>query len=118
MWETVSNTVAARPGSFFVIIDEAHRGMMENARVRNEATTIIQKFIKGSAGEIPAIPLILGISATPDRFNSFISATERTARTVDVKAEDVRASGLLKEVITLHHPKRDQPTDMTMLRAA
>jgi type III restriction enzyme len=118
MWEAVTNTVAMRPGKFFVIIDEAHRGMMENIRARNEATTIIQKFIKGSTGEIPAVPLILGISATPDRFNSLIATTERTTRSVDVKAEDVRASGLLKEVITLFHPNNEQPTDMTMLRAA
>jgi type III restriction enzyme len=36
-----------------------------------------------------------------------------------VKPEDVRASGLLKEVITLYHqPDQAQPSDMTMLRAA
>ena len=30
----------------------------------------------------------------------------------------MRASGLIKETIVLHHPKKDQPTDMTMLREA
>lgn len=118
IWETISNTVTISPGTFFVIIDEAHRGMMENAKSKNEATTIIQKFVKGSPGEIAAVPLILGISATPDRFNVLIAGTDRTARSVDIKPEDVRASGLLKEVITLYHPSNEQPTDMTMLRAA
>jgi type III restriction enzyme len=118
MWETVSNTASTFPDKFFVIIDEAHRGMMENARARNEATTIIQKFVKGSPGEIPPVPLILGISATPERFNALIAGTERTARSVDVKPEVVRASGLIKETLTLYYPAKDQPTDMTMLRAA
>jgi type III restriction enzyme len=115
MWETVANTASTIPGKFFVIIDEAHRGMMETTRARNEAATIIQKFIKGSPSEIPPVPLILGISATPERFNSLVAGTERTARSVDVKPEDVRASGLIKEVITLYYPTKDQPTDMTML---
>ena len=118
LWESVANTIATRQGKFFVIIDEAHRGMMENARARNEATTIIQKFIKGSTSEIPPVPLILGLSATPERFNALIAGTGRTARPVDVSPEDVRASGLLKELITLYHPNRDQPSDMTMLKAA
>lgn len=118
IWETITNTVAARPGAFFVFIDEAHRGMAENQRARNEATTIIQKFIKGSPGEIPPIPLIAGISATVERFQRLIEGTSRTARPVDVDAGAVRDSGLLKEVIVLYHPHENQPSDITMLRAA
>lgn len=117
LWETVNNTVAARPGSFYVFIDEAHRGMAESARSRNEATAIVQKFIKGSA-EVRAVPLVAGISATPDRFQRLIEGTTRTARTVNVSLEDVRASGLLKEIVTLYHPSERQPSDMTMLREA
>jgi type III restriction enzyme len=119
IWETVSNTIIARPGRFFVIIDEAHRGMNETARARNEAATIIQKFIKGSPGEIPAVPLIFGVSATPERFVTLLEGAGITRRTVDVKPEDVRGSGLIKEVIILyHHADQEKATDMTMLRAA
>ncbi|MDP9374425.1 MAG: DEAD/DEAH box helicase family protein [Chloroflexota bacterium] len=118
IWETIANTAAARPGSLYVFIDEAHRGMGQSQRARTEATTIIQKFILGSPGEIPAVPLIAGISATPERFNRLIEGTGRTSRQVVVPPEEVRASGLLKEVITLYHPHEDQPSDMTMLRAA
>jgi type III restriction enzyme len=118
IWETVSNTVNVRPGQFFVLIDEAHRGMSESPKDRQEAVTIIQKFIKGSRGEIPPIPLIAGISATPERFHRLIEGTKRIARPVEVPAEEVRDSGLLKEIITLYHPAKDQPSDMTMLRAA
>lgn len=118
IWETISNTVSARPGSFFVFIDEAHRGMAENPRARNEATTIIQKFIKGSPDELPAIPLIAGISATVERFQRLIEGTSRTSRSFDVDPVDVRESGLLKEVIVLFHPTEEQPSDITLLRAA
>ena len=116
-WETVTNTVRERPGNFFVFIDEAHRGMAEGAAEHKEATTIIQKFIKGSPGEIPAVPLVAGISATPARFDRLIEGTGRTARRVDVSPESVRESGLLKEVVTLYHPTETQPSDMTMLQA-
>jgi len=118
IWETVANTVADRPGDFFVFIDEAHRGMVESPQARQEASTIIQKFIKGSLGEIPPLPVVVGISATPERFRKLVADAERTMRPIEVPAEEVRASGLLKEAITLYHPRQDQPSDMTMLRAA
>ena len=116
-WETVTNTVRERPGNFYVFIDEAHRGMAEGAAKQKEATTIIQKFIKGST-EMPRVPLVAGISATPARFDRLIEGTGRTARRVDVSPESVRESGLLKEIVILHHPREAQPSDMTMLRAA
>lgn len=116
-WETVRNTIEAMPGKFFVVIDEAHRGMIEE-RAQDEAASIVQKFIKGSPGEIPPVPIVAGISATPERFSKLITGTGRSYRPVDVDVADVRESGLIKETIVLHHPRREQPTDMTMLREA
>ena len=116
IWEIIKNTIEGRPGKFFVIIDEAHRGMTEEKGIA-EAATIIQKFIKGSQ-ELAPVPVIVGISATPERFNRLIFGTNRATRPVNVEVADVRASGLIKETIVLHHPKKDQPTDMTMLREA
>lgn len=118
LWETIRRTVDERPGSFYVVIDEAHRGMQENARARNEANSILQKFIKGSEGEIPPVPLIVGVSATPQRFNALIAGTPRVSRVIEVPPEEVRESGLLKETILLYHPAESQASDMTMLRAA
>lgn len=118
IWETISNTDAQRPGSFWVVIDEAHKGMSENRAARDAATTIVQKFIKGSEGELPAMPLIFGVSATPERFNKLLEGTPRVPRPVIVSPEEVRSSGLLKEAITLYHPKEKQPSDLTMLRDA
>lgn len=120
LWDTIANTAAQRPDSFWVVIDEAHRGMVENTADATEARTIVQKFIKGSEGEIPPMPLVLGISATPDRFTTLLAGTtERTTSpVVSVDPEAVRASGLLKDAITLYHPEETQPSDLTLLRAA
>ncbi len=115
IWEIIRNTIDTRPGKFFVIIDEAHRGMTEG-RDQADANSIIQKFIKGSPGGIPPVPVVVGISATPGRFNSLIVGTGRHTRPIDIDTADVRSSGLLKETIILHHPKKEQPTDMTLLR--
>ena len=118
IWETISNTIGHRAGHFLLIVDEAHRGMFESAVARQEAVTIIQKFIKGQAGELPPVPVILGISATLERFQALLLGTSRTTRIVAVDSDQVRESGLIKEVLTLYNPTKDQPSDMTMLRAA
>jgi len=123
LWETINNTARARPGSFYVIIDEAHRGMTQTARDRNEANAIIQKFILGSPGQIAPVPLIVGISATPQRFLDLLNAAQsagntRTTASVAVDVDKVRSSGLIKEAIQFMHPDEKQPSDMTLLRAA
>lgn len=118
IWETITNTVKARGGHFVLIMDEAHRGMTESADDRRRADTIAQKFIKGKGRETPPVPVVLGISATPERFEDLVRGTGRTVRSVLVDEEDVRSSGLLKDMIILHHPLEEQPSDITMLRAA
>jgi len=119
LWHTVNRTAAARPGSFWVVIDEAHRGMAEDKTERTQARTIVQKFIKGSEGEVAVVPLVLGISATPERFATLVAGTPRTSRApVTINPDDVRDSGLLKDAITLYHPEEQQPSDLTLLRDA
>lgn len=116
-WETVSRTVNESPGSFWVVIDEAHRGMNpdEDPEV---AATIVQKFIVGSAGEMPAVPLILGVSATPQRFQALLAGKPRTTRQHVITPDEVRSSGLIKDWITVFHPEESQPSDWTLLGAA
>jgi type III restriction enzyme len=118
IWDTLSNTAESFRASFYVIIDEAHRGMQPSPAAQRDTTTIIQRFIGGFPGSLPAITLIAGISATPQRFLRILGDTTRTTRRVEVTADDVRSSGLLKEVISLYHPTQAQPADITMLRAA
>lgn len=120
IWQTIANTIARRPASFFLLIDEAHRGTAEKPAFREEATTIMQKFIKGSEADgLPPVPLIAGISATPERFQRLIGGAGRVQRPVEVPADDVRESGLLKDFIDVHHPARgSQASDITMLGQA
>jgi type III restriction enzyme len=115
LWQTLANTIAADPHHFVLILDEAHRGA--KGREADEADTIMQRFMKGD-GTIPAVPLVIGISATPDRFVKLCQTTGRTLRTVDVDPVDVRESGLLKEYVDLFHPDETQLGDATMLEAA
>lgn len=117
LWQTIANTIAEHPANFYVVIDEAHRGMHEG-REREEANTIIQKFIKGHEGQLPAVPIIFAISATIERFDELVAKTGRIQRPVDVPIDAVRASGLLKDAVNLFHPDETQPSDITMLREA
>lgn len=115
LWESLANSVAASPSKFVLFIDEAHRG--SRGREALEAETIMQQFMKGNS-ETPAIPLVIGISATPDRFVKLCNETNRPVLRVDVEPEVVRESGLLKEFVDLYHPDESQPNDETMLREA
>jgi type III restriction enzyme len=118
IWQTIQNTAAAKPDHFYLIIDEAHRGMSENAREREQAQTIVQRFIKGypEVGLDP-VRLIIGMSATPERFSKLIAGT-RSIHPYTIDAEEVKNSGLLKEKIVLYYPDEDQPTDWSLLAAA
>jgi type III restriction enzyme len=115
VWDTINNSIAVAPGSFWVVIDEAHRGMQGGDP--NFAETIVQRFLVGS-DEVNPVPLILGISATPQRFQQMLLGTGRHQAPYEVKPEAVRASGLIKDWITVYHPTEKQPSDWTLLQAA
>ncbi len=114
IWEALSNTLTRDPGRFVLIIDEAHRGMKDAKADPEFATTIVQRFIKGSH-EMPAVPLVVGISATIQRFHDLMGTTGRTERKVEVTVDEVRASGLVKDETLLRNPGANHHTDMTML---
>lgn len=115
-WQTVTNTLARAPKDFVLIIDEAHRGATANDRNR---TTIMQKFIVGSESDgLWPVPLILGMSATPQRFTTLLGNTNRTQRPIDISPDDVRSSGLLKDWIVVRHPKTAVAGDLTLLESA
>lgn len=115
-WQTISNTIAESPEDFILIIDEAHRGAAANDRTR---TPIMQKFILGSEVDgLPPVPLVLGMSATPQRFTALLGNTNRTQRPVVITPEDVRSSGLLKDMIIVHNPKTSAQSDLTLLEHA
>ncbi|MEF8700454.1 MAG: DEAD/DEAH box helicase family protein [Candidatus Accumulibacter sp. UW20] len=119
IWDTIANTAKTKGNRFYLIIDEAHRGTKVSRNDETNRLTVMQKFVKGSEGEIPPIDLILGVSATPQRFQQLVDAqANRTPRRCEVNPLDVRASGLLKDRIMVFYPNNDFPTDWTMLKAA
>jgi len=118
IWETVNNTIEETPASFWLILDEAQKGMLQ-ARDQTLAASIVQKFVKGSS-EVDAVPLLLGISATPARFVEVLEGggTMRVKRETAISPDDVRSSGLLKDTIRLIHTNEKQPSDWSLLSAA
>lgn len=115
-WQTVANTVNRCPEDLVLVIDEAHRGAAIGDRTR---TPIMQKFILGSEADgLPPVPLVLGMSATPQRFTALLGNTNRTQRPVVITPEDVRSSGLLKDMIVVHNPRTRVQSDMTLLEHA
>ena len=115
IWETIDNTIKERGSQLIVIIDEAHRGMRK-PKEEEQTMTIIQRFLKGYKAMLQA-PLVVGISATPDRFLKLVG-TSRGLEHVAVKVADVQNSGLIKKNIVLFHSEDDRRKDMTLLRVA
>lgn len=118
IWETLANTVRDKSDRLYFIIDEAHRGMQ--GREASKATTIMQKFIKGSdADGIPPMPVVIGMSATTQRFNTLVEGTSSTIHKSVVTADEVRSSGLLKDRIVITYPEVGAVNnDMAILQAA
>jgi len=115
-WQTVAATIARAPQDFVLIIDEAHRGASANDRNR---TPTMQKFIRGSEADgLPPVPLVLGMSATPQRFNALLGDANRTQRPINIDPEEVRLSGLLKDLIVVHNPRAAVKSDLTLLEDA
>ncbi len=119
IWETIENTARRKADRLYFIIDEAHRGMQ--GRQAGTATTIMQRFIKGSNEQnLSPIPVVIGMSATADRFNALVGqGTSSTLHKVVISPAQVRQSGLLKDRIIITYP--EDPTkhgDMAVLQAA
>lgn len=118
IWQTLANTVRDKSDRLYFIIDEAHRGMQGQEASR--ATSIMQKFIKGSDMDgIPPMPVVIGMSATTERFNRLVEGTSSTIYKSIVTADEVRASGLLKDFIAITYPDDEKINDdMAILQAA
>ena len=118
IWETIENTAREKSDRLYFIIDEAHRGMQ--GRAAGTATTIMQRFIKGS-GEynLSPVPIVIGMSATANRFNALVGETTSTLQKTIITPAQVRASGLLKDRIVLTYPEDpSKHSDMAVLQAA
>ena len=126
IWETLDNTIQNKAGRLYFIIDEAHRGA-KSKREAGTDTTIMQRFIKGYEytengikRKMHAMPVILGISATSDRFNTLVGNTTNVGlQKYVITADDVRSSGLLKDRIVITYPEDpEKNNDIVLLEAA
>ncbi|TCI50359.1 type III deoxyribonuclease [Exiguobacterium sp. SH5S13] len=119
IWETLTNTVKRSPQKICIVIDEAHRGTQTTTQAEQKAQSIIQKFILGSEEDgLTQMPLIVGVTATPQRFEKLITNTTSTVQKVIVPPEPVRESGLLKDRVIIHYPDLKIDAKLTMLRQA
>lgn len=118
IWEILSRTIKRNPAKFLLFIDEAHRGMERGHAAADEAASLVQRFVLGFA-EMPKAPVIVGLSATPERFDAVLASTQRVIRRATAEVDKVRGSGLLKERIIVWRPEHGlQHSDITLLQRA
>ena len=109
-FDVISNTINDSDIHLFTFIDEAHRGLGSG---NNKATsdkankTIYAKLIDGQERINPPLPVVIGVSATPERFNNAMQGRKnRDIKSgVTVKISEVKKSGLIKDSIELRTPK-------------
>jgi hypothetical protein len=119
IWDTIRATIEDPDLTLYLILDEAHRGMgTTSASVQSEKSTIVRRLINGERG-IPGIPVVLGISATAERFNKAMEGSNRpTMSNVEVDPLRVQDSGLLKDTIVLDIPDEVGRFDTVLVRRA
>lgn len=116
IYDVITNTVENKDLTLYFVLDEAHRGMGTTSKDR---LTIVQRLINGH-GAVPPMPVVFGISATVERFETVMKdAKGRTALpSVEVDPALVQASGLLKDDIVLSIPTEQGVFDTVLLRRA
>lgn len=120
-WDILGNTINDPHLMLYVILDEAHEGMRTNTKTEDgeDVQTVVQRIINGN-GSHPPVPVVLGISATVDRFNEAMARiTDRgTEPNVVIDPVRVQDSGLLKNTLVLDIPDEDGDFLTSMLRDA
>jgi type III restriction enzyme len=120
IWDTIQNTIEDSNLTLYLVLDEAHRGMGDPTKAAQEAkSTIVKRLING-AGSVPAIPVVWGISATVEKFNTAMAGAEGrgTLPYVLVDSAKVQDSGLLKDTIVLEIPDKVGAFDSVLVRRA
>lgn len=116
LWDVISRTIKNNGDHYYLIIDEAHRGATVKSK---DEQTIAQRLVNGDE-RVVAPPVALGISATPDRFESAVQESElgRVLRKVPVPVAAVRESGLIKDVLSISYRGESQTMETTLVRQA
>lgn len=113
IWDTIRNTIEDLELTLYLVLDEAHRGLGSENR---EKSTIVKRLINGEKG-VPGIPVVWGISATVERFNTAMEGAQgrSTLPHVTVDVTRVQDSGLLKDTIALDIPDEEAGDFDTLL---
>lgn len=117
-WDMLDRTIRDPSVNLYLFIDEAHRGFGVKRGVKAE-DTIYGYLVNGFEGRAPT-PMVVGVSATPERFEARMDAMEdrdRKAR-VSVSPEAVQESGLIKDAIELRVPESSEPLEHQYLTMA
>ncbi len=122
IWDTITNTIEDPNLTLYLVLDEAHRGMGNTSdKNKKDKTTIVKKLINGF-GSVPPVPIVLGVSATVERFNTAMSDAQSEGRilipNVEVDSRKVQESGLLKDTIMLEVPEDVGSFDTVLLMRA
>lgn len=120
IWDTIRNTIEDHSLTLYLVLDEAHRGMGNVSRAAQaEKSTLVKRLINGDKG-VPGMPVVVGISATVERFNRAMEGAKgrTTLSGVQVDATRVQDSGLLKDTIVVDIPDEEGQFDTVLLRRA
>ena len=118
IWDIIQSTIEDPNLTLYLVLDEAHRGMKDGGNSGTSGKpTIVKQLINGT-GSVPGIPIVLGISATVQRFNEAVSGMQgrATLPNVLVDAKKVQDSGLLKDTINLDVPDETGDFSTVLLR--
>lgn len=118
IWDTIQNSIDDPDLTLYLVLDEAHRGMGTSSKARsNERSTIVKQLINGD-GQVPAIPIVWGISATIERFTKAMEGTKGRSTMPDVTVDSVKVqdSGLLKDTVILDIPAEIGDFETVLLR--
>ena len=118
-WDILDRTIRDPERNLYLFIDEAHRGLGANASSERGTATIYASLIDGLDGRA-AMPVVVGISATPQRFEAAMDQRADRVRMpkVAVTPREVQESGLLKDIIELRVPEKDDPVEHQYLTMA
>jgi type III restriction enzyme len=120
IWETLANTIEADDLTLYLVLDEAHRGF--NSKATSDKPTIVRRLVNGTKAR-PAIPIVWGISATIQHFETAMKEAEATKNRralppVIVDPVRVQESGLVKDALVLDIPDEAGNFDSVLVRRA
>jgi len=120
LWETLANTIESDDLTLYLVLDEAHRGF--NAKTTSDKPTIVRRLVNGTKAR-PPIPIVWGISATIQHFETAMREAEATRNrralpSVLVDPGLVQESGLVKDTLVLDIPDEAGNFDSVLVRRA